>query len=423
MQDRLKEALATQQGRLVAGAGAFVVLLAVFAVLIGALGGGDGDTPTTSPPTSQGDGPPDPDGPDEPGPLDSADEIQAAVERAEPGDDLVIASGTYRLSLDINGVSGTADQPIRFRAEPGGEVTIINADEGRYALFLRNADHWEIGSTDGRLIFDGDDVAHATVGLGLYSGSIAETSNEDPGPTRGIVLRNVDIVGAGQGLLRIGHNSADIEVVDSRLSGSGRRRAEFGEGIYIGSAAGEDVTRDVRITDVAISDVRAEAIDVKPGTDDILVQGVEITDVVLRSDDTYNKCAISQRSQGSLRVLDTTIRDVRAPDDVDITRNEPCGIYVDGPISIEGASIERTQREAVWVNNTAPDIDVRVVHSEFRDNGGEPSGISHSGHAVEWTVRANELEGLSPSVAGPNVEVTPPPDPSEGTTTTASGTS
>lgn len=408
--------------RTAAVAAAALVLLVVVVGLSSALGGGDDGEVTAprSPSTTeaQADAPPTSE-PEEDGPLASARAIQAAVERAEPGEDLVIVSGTYELSLDIDGVSGTADEPIRLRAEPGGEVEIVAKGEP-YALYVHNAAHWVIGSDDARLTFDGDGEAHATVGLGLYSGSVAETSNDDPGPAEHITLQNLDVVDAGQALLRIAHGSTAIDVVDSRLAGSGRRRAEFGEGIYIGSAAGEDLVDDVQIRDVRISDVRAEAIDVKGGSDGIFVRGVEITDVVLRSDDTNNKCAIAQRSDGLLSVADTVISGVTSGEDVEVSRNEPCGIYVDGPVSIERTTITDTEREAVWVNNSDPGIDVRIVDMEFSANGGEPSGVTHSGEPVEWTVRLVDTEHLAPAVAGPNVERAPE-EASAVTTTAADG--
>lgn len=332
--------------------------------------------------------------------LDSPEAIERAVAEAKPGDDLVVAGGTYRMSLDINRVSGTADKPIRIRAEPGSTVSIVT-DDGTYALFLRNAAYWEIGSDDGRLEFDGDQTALATVGIGVYSGTAAETSNDEAGPAENITLRNVGIRRSGQELLRIGHGSRDIDVIDSDLTGSGFRRSEYGEGVYLGSSTADDDVRWIRLDDVRISGLTAEAIDIKPGVDHVHLSDIHISDIVLSSRDVLNKCAIAHRSSGQLTINDSVVEDVRRDSDVSAESNEPCGIYTVGPVRIERTLIQETTREALWVNNEEPGIEVVIIDSEFRANGGNPDGINHSGAEAAWVITGSEVGTVSSSVPNP----------------------
>lgn len=395
--------------RLVIAGAACAVLLALAVVAATLLRGSGDDARPVRPPMSSPapgrpapsvqpeTGPPEEALPEAAGPLDSAQAIQRAITRARPGDDLVIAGGTYRTSLDINRVNGTAEDPIRLRAEPGSTVRIIRGEDP-YALFARNAAHWEIGSDDGRLEFDGDETAFATVGIGLYSGTSENTSNVDPGPAENITLRNVGITRSGQELLRIGHGSRDIDVVDSDLSGSGLRRSEYGEAVYLGSARGDDDVRWVRLRDVRIHDLTAEAVDVKPGVDHVELSGVHIFDIELSSTDVLNKCAIAHRSTGQLSVVDSHVQDVRRASGVSARSNEPCGIYTVGPVRIEGTVIEDTGTAALWVNNDESGVEVTVLDSEFRSNGGDTDGIVHSGAEAVWTISGSDVGSVSPSI-------------------------
>ena len=346
----------------------------------------------------------------DPGPYDSAESIQEAVASARPGDDLVLTAGTYELALDIEGVSGEAGRPIRLRAEPGAEVRIVGEPE-TYALYMHDAAHWEIGSDDGALIFDGNGRTNATVGLGIYSGSAERSSNPDPAPVHDVTLRNVRIVDSGMTLVRIGLSSTDVRILDSHLSGSGNRRADFGEGIYIGSAAGEDRPDGIEVRNVVVEDVRAEAVDVKDGTRSVVLEGVTLRQVRLESTETNNKCAIAHRGSEPLVVRDTVIHDVRTGDDVEVELNVPCGIYVVGPIRVVRTEIRATEAEAVWVNNDEQDAEVSITDSTFVDNGGNPDGIKHeSSLDVAWNLSGNRLGAVSATVpveASPSVTVAP----------------
>ncbi len=81
----------------------------------------------------------------------TAAELPALFKKAEPGDVLLVASGTLRGSLDVRSRRGTADRPIVIRAaetgktilDAGGERDVINARGAQYiyleGLVLRNA--------------------------------------------------------------------------------------------------------------------------------------------------------------------------------------------------------------------------------------------------------------------------------------------
>ncbi|MCA9683260.1 MAG: MYXO-CTERM sorting domain-containing protein [Myxococcales bacterium] len=79
-------------------------------------------------------------------PVTTTAELQAAVANAMPGDEIVLAPGTYILDNKLNcTANGTADQPIVIRADTLGDATVqMNNLEG----FHIQGAHWEIANLD-----------------------------------------------------------------------------------------------------------------------------------------------------------------------------------------------------------------------------------------------------------------------------------
>lgn len=181
----------------------------------------------------------------------SASELSDALTNARAGDTLALAEATYVGNFEIT-TSGTAEEPITLC---GSAASVINGgtlDSG-YALHLQSADYWRL---------QGFSVTNASKGIML------DDSSHN-------VLASLDISRIGEEGVHFRTGSSANELENSRISDTGLVTAEFGEGVYIGSAesnwcrytACEPDTSDRNIIrETTIFNTTAEAIDVKEGT-------------------------------------------------------------------------------------------------------------------------------------------------------------
>ncbi len=181
----------------------------------------------------------------------SAGELKAALAQARPGDTLALAEATYVGNFELT-VPGTADAPITLC---GSEASILDGgslDSG-YALHLQSADYWRL---------EGFSVTNASKGIML------DASSHN-------LLTGLDVSRIGEEGIHFRAGSSDNVLENSRVSDTGLVTAEFGEGVYVGSAESnwcrytacdaDDSDRNV-IRDTTIVNTTAEAIDVKEGT-------------------------------------------------------------------------------------------------------------------------------------------------------------
>lgn len=181
----------------------------------------------------------------------SSGELNTALSQARPGDTLALAEATYVGNFEIT-VSGTTEQPITLC---GSAASVINGgtlDSG-YALHLHSADYWRL---------EGFSVTNASKGIML------DDSSHN-------VLTSLNVSRIGDEGIHFRAGSSDNVLENSRVSDTGLVTAEFGEGVYIGSAESNwcrysacepDASDRNIIRDSTILNTTAEAIDVKEGT-------------------------------------------------------------------------------------------------------------------------------------------------------------
>lgn len=177
--------------------------------------------------------------------------LRSALAEAAPGDVIVLAPGRYEGSFEAT-VAGTDAEHITLC---GASDSVLDggSTDGGYTLHLDGADHWTL-------------TGFAVTG-GMKGIMLDATSHT--------TLSGLTVTRVGDEAIHLRAGSSDNLVEGNDVSGTGLRRAEFGEGVYIGSAqsnwceisgCGPDTSDRNRIVGNTIHDVTAEAIDVKEGT-------------------------------------------------------------------------------------------------------------------------------------------------------------
>ena len=183
--------------------------------------------------------------------VESAEQLEEALEEVGPGDVIVLAPGTY-VGNFVATTSGTKGDPITLC---GGSDSVLDGDdvEKNYVFHLDGAQYWHLS---GFSVTNGQKgvMADTTVGSLIEGLTVSHTGDE------AIHLRNF---------------STDNIVRDNIVSDTGHRKPKFGEGIYIGTAESNwcDITncepdrsdRNV-VEGNTISDTTSESVDIKEGT-------------------------------------------------------------------------------------------------------------------------------------------------------------
>lgn len=188
-------------------------------------------------------------------------ELKAALLDAQPGDTITMADGMYADSMHLGNYTGsfaitadgTAENPITLAGSPNAVID-GNGTGGRYGLYLVGADHWNlVGFT----------VANASKGV------VQDGSNH-------VFYEDMTVTNIGAEAVHFRAFSSHNVVKNSTISSTGRNSAQFGEGVYIGSASGAnwdihsggepDASDRNIVIGNTFTDFTAEAIDIKEGS-------------------------------------------------------------------------------------------------------------------------------------------------------------
>ena len=190
-----------------------------------------------------------------------------AASLARPGDSIVLMAGAHD-EIVLDGVNGTAAQPIRVIAESGASVS-SGSINSLAAFLVKNSSHLEI-----------HDVRVHTALWGF----LVEYSND-------IDLIDVVSEDVGQEGIKISYYSHHVLVDGATVRRTGLKTdlPYTGEGIYLGSGRNDiqDSVNNVVIRNSEISFTTAEAIDIKAYVHDVVVEGNFIHDI-----DTFNSGAV-----------------------------------------------------------------------------------------------------------------------------------
>ncbi|WP_407563538.1 right-handed parallel beta-helix repeat-containing protein [Streptomyces sp. 184] len=171
----------------------------------------------------------------------TADELEAALAAAGPGDTVRLADGTYRGNFDIT-ASGSGSAPATLT----GSAAAVLVTGGGYGLHLDGASYWNLngftvtGGQKGIMLDDADHVHIASV-----------------------TVHDLDMEG-----VHFRNSSSDGSITDSRIHDTGHDGRGMGEGVYVGSAGGTGDRSDrILIEGNTIGPgVGGENIDIKEGT-------------------------------------------------------------------------------------------------------------------------------------------------------------
>ncbi|MFG6504351.1 hypothetical protein [Microbacterium sp. P05] len=261
------------------GAGTIVVLGAIVIGLVWAFGRGSVETAPTPAPSASSE----PSAPPATGPTAStvdctgeavtvrtSAELQSALDEAAAGSLIMLASGTYPGNFDLT-ASGTEQAPIRLCGPVDAVLDGGRVDDG-YVLHLDGVSYWQLA---------GFSIRNGQKGL------MADA-------TTNTLVEALTITEIGDEAVHFRADSTDNVIAGNVISDTGKRRAKFGEGIYIGSAESNwcDITacdpdrsdRNV-IRDNTISATTAESIDVKEGTTGGIVENNSFDGSALEEDD------------------------------------------------------------------------------------------------------------------------------------------
>jgi Right handed beta helix region len=185
------------------------------------------------------------------------------IANVRSGDTLYVKAGTYREDVRIDRVAGLPDNPTVIRAYPGHRVTILGAgvDSGRVKIV-----------NSSRITFAGFIITNFSQGL------FVESSDE-------IVVQNCTVHHVGQEGIHVLGNSSFVTIQNSIVHDT-RQWQHNGEGIYVGggSTAPRDNTHHVTIRNNTIYNTADEAIELKSGTHDNVVDGNVIRNALMSPD-------------------------------------------------------------------------------------------------------------------------------------------
>jgi hypothetical protein len=188
----------------------------------------------------------------------TADELQEALDSANPGDVVGLAPGRYVGEFTAS-VDGEPDAPITLCGTPDSVLDGDGIKKG-YVVHLDHVANW---------VLQGFAVQNGQKGV-MADG----TTNS--------VIRGLQVAGIGDEAIHLRAASSDNLVIGNTISDTGLRKPKFGEGIYIGTAESNwcditDCDPDLSDRNVVegntISRTTSESVDIKEGTSDGILRG------------------------------------------------------------------------------------------------------------------------------------------------------
>ncbi|WP_404433866.1 hypothetical protein LG299_04995 [Microbacterium lacus] len=183
--------------------------------------------------------------------ITTADELEKALQDAEPGDVLNLAPGRY-VGEFVTTQSGRQGDPITL-CGTGESVLDGGGIKGGYVLHLDGATHW---------VLQGFSVENGQKGV-MADG------------TTGTTIQGLAVSQIGDEAIHLRAGSSDNQVIDNTISDTGLRKPKFGEGIYIGTAESNwcdisnckpDESDRNLVAGNDISGTTSESVDIKEGT-------------------------------------------------------------------------------------------------------------------------------------------------------------
>ena len=183
--------------------------------------------------------------------VSDAKSLKDALGQARPGDVIKMADGVYsdRFTADT---PGTADRPIFLCGGPGAVIDAGGVDGGS-AGHLDGASHWRL------------------IGFTVRNGQKGVMADQ----VQGTVIQGLTVENIGDEGIHLRDFSSGNVVEDNTVRATGKRKEQFGEGIYVGSAESNwctvtdckpDKSDDNVIRGNHVSDTTAESVDIKEGT-------------------------------------------------------------------------------------------------------------------------------------------------------------
>lgn len=188
----------------------------------------------------------------------NSSQLSAALASATPGTTIQLANGTYRGRFVINRPA-TSSSPIVLRGSSSAILDGESTSSG-YALHLNNADYWQL---------EGFKVKGANKAVMVDQTNFA-------------TLTGLDLGNTGQEVIHFRKFSTDNTLQNSNIHDAGLVTADYGEGIYVGSAKSNwssvtggnpDTSDRNKILNNTVSRTKAESIDVKEATTGGLISG------------------------------------------------------------------------------------------------------------------------------------------------------
>lgn len=186
--------------------------------------------------------------------VSTSEELSLAMQKANPGDVIRLASGTYDYTeigsqKFSSAAEGTADAPITLTAADAENPPLITGKntENGYIIHI-TGDYW---------ILENLNITTSQKGI------VLDNSNYS-------VIRNCEVHNTGAEAIAIRDGSSYCTVKDSYIHDTGLVTSGYGEGVYIGSAkstSGYDYKCDYNVVDgCTFKNVAAEHVDVKEYT-------------------------------------------------------------------------------------------------------------------------------------------------------------
>lgn len=327
--------------------------------------------------------------------------LNYGLSRMKGGDTLLVKSGTYNETLYIaSGLSGTESQPTVIKAYPGSMPVVRGTGFNTGRAKIIDCSY---------LVFDGIGVTNMNQGIYIESSSH-------------ITIQDCTVFEIGQEGIHVHGNSEYITIEDCIVHDTGKGSAN-GEGIYVGtgSAGPLDNTHHVTIRNNTVyntstDDYGGEAIELKPGTHDCVIEGNLIYNS--RAIGNYGAIQISESHNGVQAwnsnpnhiVRNNILHDTGTA----IHAGTGCLVYNNVIYALDPGAY------GVLVNNRANDSHTRRIYhntidalpsSAYKSLGGSVDLQNNVGPASGSNVAASPAYFVFPAPDGANYELVPDSTP------------